>query len=143
VQADQRDVGLGGHPGDRGADVVEADGADPAQVLGHDHVRGQVGQQLDVDVVDGQRVGDEPADRTVHAGAGGKRPDPGPGQHGPAGHHLWRVVALVGDADQLVVGAHRGHDLGRRGQQGHDPGHGPTSCPLAFGGATTCRSLTH
>jgi len=110
-------VGLGGQPGDRGPDVVEADRADPAQVLGHDHVRGQGGQQLGVDVVDGQRVGDQLADRTVHAGAGGKWPDPGRGQHGPAGHRLWWVVALVGDTDQLLAGTRRGHDLGRCGSR--------------------------
>ncbi len=62
IQADQRDVGLGGQPGDRGLDVVEADRAHAAQVLGHDHVRGQGGQQLGVDLVDGQGVGDELAD---------------------------------------------------------------------------------
>jgi hypothetical protein len=71
MQADQPQVGLGGQPRDRGPDVVDADRADPAQVLGHDYVRGQRGQQLGVDVVDGQGVGDQLADRTVHAGAGG------------------------------------------------------------------------
>jgi hypothetical protein len=62
MRADQPHVGLGGQPGDRGPDVVEADRAHPGTALGHDHVRGQGGQQLDVDVVDGQGVGDELAD---------------------------------------------------------------------------------
>jgi len=86
-----------------GADGVVGDGADLAEVLGDDQVRVQLGQQVDVQVVDGQGGPQQLPHRPVQDPAGAVGREPGAGQGRQPGH-LWRVVALMGDSDQVLAG---------------------------------------
>jgi len=119
VQAHHLDVAAGQPLGGRAHGAV-GDRADLAQVLGDDHVRGQRGQSVDVQVVDGQGGPEQLAHRPVDVAAGASVREPGGGEGREPGH-LRRVVALMRHPDQLAGGPQGADDLGRRRQQRDDP----------------------
>jgi hypothetical protein len=115
VQAHHPDVAAG-QPVDGRAHAAVGHGADLAQVLGDDQLRAQLGQQVEVQVVDGQGGAQQLPHRPVQLAAGPGPLEPGAGDGRQLGHLGW-VVALVGDADQLLAGPEGADDLGGRRQQ--------------------------
>ena len=101
-------------------DLALAHGADIAEGLGDDEVGLELAQAGDIDRVGRAAGGEEVADGGVDLGLGkAARLDGGAGEDGEAAR-LGGVVALVGDADDLVAGADGEDDLGGAGEEGGD-----------------------
>src|SRR5437899_4342140 len=107
----------------RGADVVERDRADVAQILGDDDVGPRRLQSRELDLVHGQRILEHQAHLAVDLAAGSDGVHAGAGQRRQTAYRLGEV-ALVGDADEIGLGAHGADDLrGGRGQRGDTLAH--------------------
>ena len=106
--------------------LLVGDGADAAQLLGEDEVRGKLFQELLVKVVDAAAFVQGAADVPVNlrAGAAGVV-DGAAGDAGLAGDRGGEI-ALVRDGDQLLLQAKGAGNLGRAGQEGTDS-HGVSS----------------
>ena len=100
-------------------DLGHLDGAHRAQVLGDDDLRSQVSEGAGVQTVDVLPGVDPGPDLGVDLARAQPLGQGGIGDY-PAGVGLGREVALEGDPDHRVTGAHGEEDLGGRGQQRHD-----------------------
>ena len=104
--------------GDR-ADVVVGDGADRAQRLGHDQVGLELEERSLVELVERLTATDEVAHPTVDLGGLEPLRNDAAGQ-GRERRGLGRMVALVGDGDDLAAEPEREQRLGRRRHQAGD-----------------------
>ena len=101
--------------------VLVGDRADRADRLGDDQVRLQLGEQLLVELVERPPLGHRRLHRGVDlAPRSSPARDRGAGQVGE-GFRLGRVVALVGDRDDVVPEAEGEEHLRRRGHQARNP----------------------
>ncbi len=120
VRVDGEHVRPAAEVGEGVVDHGDVDRAYRAQVLGDDEVGVEVGQGALVEVVE-VLAGPHPlADDPVDVGGAQALGQRGGGDD-PAAARLGGVVALEGDADDVIAGADREQDLGRRGQERHDP----------------------
>ena len=126
-------------PADHLVDLAIADRADPAQLLGEDEVGGRGGEGLLVELVERRPAVDRSGHEAMDvARRRCRKVVDAPGQDGLA-DDLWRIVALVGDADELVTEPDGADDLRRRRQQGGDPHRVPLSLPTERSGSAPTR----
>ena len=97
-----------------------ADGADVAEGLREDEVRGAAAKEGEVDLVGGAAAGEVAADVVVDLGRGAAADgDGGAGEDGERGGGGGEV-AFVGDSDDLRTAAKGESDLGGAEEQGGD-----------------------
>ena len=105
---------------DAAVDLACTDGADVTESLGEDQVGRDRGEEGDVDLVGGAARGEVGAEVGVDLGRGAAvRGDGGAGEDGQ-GSDLRRIVAFVGDGDQLRLEPKGTGDFGGAGQEGGD-----------------------
>jgi hypothetical protein len=110
VRVERHDLGV-----DRaqGAHLAARDGAHLAEVLRHDHVRPELGEQRFVDGVERAAAGERGADGFVDLAARERRGVHARRRHHREAAHDGRPVALGRDADDPVGQPQPGDDLGR------------------------------
>src|SRR5262249_27975097 len=96
--------------GRRGADVIERDRADVTEILGDDDVGPRRLQLRELDLVDGKRVLQHTAHLAIDLTAGPDGVHAGAGQRRQASHRFGEIT-LVGDSDEVGLGAYGADDL--------------------------------